>query len=108
MHQTLHVPHAFVLYKAPLYCFKAAGIPTYIFILTPVHTMSGIWVADVWLVDCVFAEINRVRSSLFYNQNKKELSLPDAQGPAVNLQEKLYVPVKEHPDVSQLTGMAVA
>ncbi|XP_076466461.1 KH domain-containing RNA-binding protein QKI-like isoform X1 [Babylonia areolata] len=43
-------------------------------------------------------EINRVRVSLFHHQNKKDLCLPEPLGPVVTLQEKLYVPVKEHPD----------
>lgn len=36
-----------------------------------------------------------------FNLEKKPLSLPDEDGgPKVSLTEKLYVPVKEHPDVS--------
>ncbi len=31
---------------------------------------------------------------------KRSSELPDAVGPIVQLQEKLYVPVKEYPDVS--------
>lgn len=33
------------------------------------------------------------------NGSEKSGELPDAVGPTVQLQEKLYVPVKEHPDV---------
>lgn len=33
---------------------------------------------------------------------KEPLSLPDAEGAPVTLNEKVYVPVKEHPDVSRL------
>ncbi|BFZ09578.1 hypothetical protein BsWGS_12617 [Bradybaena similaris] len=44
-------------------------------------------------------EINRVRLSLFHHQGKRAvLDLPEPQGPAVQLQEKLFVPVKEYPD----------
>ncbi|XP_059177829.1 KH domain-containing RNA-binding protein QKI-like isoform X9 [Physella acuta] len=44
-------------------------------------------------------EINRVRLSLFHHQGKRDvLDLPDAVGPVVQLQEKLFVPVKEYPD----------
>lgn len=45
-------------------------------------------------------EIGKVRGNLFQiNGMKKEpLSLPDAQGPAITQTEKVYVPVKEHPD----------
>ena len=46
-----------------------------------------------------FAEINKVRVTLF-NLEKKPLSLPDEEGPKITLTEKLFVPVKEHPDVS--------
>lgn len=45
-------------------------------------------------------EIGKVRGNLFQiNGIKKEpLSLPDAQGPIITQTEKVYVPVKEHPD----------
>ncbi|CAL1528911.1 unnamed protein product [Lymnaea stagnalis] len=44
-------------------------------------------------------EINRVRLSLFHHQGKREiLDLPEPLGPVVQLQEKLFVPVKEYPD----------
>lgn len=35
--------------------------------------------------------------------DKHPLELPEAHGPIVHLQEKLFVPVKEYPDVSNLT-----
>ncbi|XP_046407199.1 protein held out wings-like isoform X2 [Ischnura elegans] len=45
-------------------------------------------------------EVGKVRSSLFQiNGTKKEpLVLPEAEGPNTTLSEKVYVPVKEHPD----------
>ncbi|GLV44308.1 held out wings [Carabus blaptoides fortunei] len=45
-------------------------------------------------------EIAKVRASLFQiNGVKKEpLVLPEADGPVITLTEKVYVPVKEHPD----------
>ncbi|XP_067118727.1 protein held out wings [Centruroides vittatus] len=45
-------------------------------------------------------EIGRVRSSLFQiNGTKKDpLILPDPDGPIITLSEKVYVPVKDHPD----------
>ncbi|RWS30110.1 Protein held out wing-like protein [Leptotrombidium deliense] len=45
-------------------------------------------------------EINRVRSSLFQinGVEKKPLILPDPEGAIVQKQEKVYVPVKDHPD----------
>jgi len=47
-------------------------------------------------------EIARVRANLFQiNGIKKEpLVLPEAQGAPTTLTEKVYVPVKDHPDVS--------
>ncbi|XP_041354922.1 protein quaking-B-like isoform X6 [Gigantopelta aegis] len=44
-------------------------------------------------------EINRVRVAIFHHRdNRKPLSLPDNNGPIVQLQEKLFVPAKQHPD----------
>lgn len=49
-----------------------------------------------------FAEIARVRGNLFHLSGTKTepLELPEPIGPVVTLSEKVYVPVKEHPDVS--------
>lgn len=51
-----------------------------------------------------FTEIAKVRASLFQiNGVKKEpLILPEPEGMVTTLTEKVYVPVKEHPDVSNL------
>lgn len=57
---------------------------------------------------CVPAtEIGRVRKDMYNDSvnggmfNGRDLEeLPEAVGPVVQLQEKLYVPVKEYPDVS--------
>lgn len=57
-------------------------------------------------------EINKVRQSLFQNLNDvvhldEPLELPEAEGEVVQLQEKLYVPVGEHPEynfVGRLLG----
>ncbi|XP_055550801.1 protein held out wings isoform X2 [Wyeomyia smithii] len=45
-------------------------------------------------------EISKVRASLFQinGVTKEPLSLPDAEGEPITLNEKVYVPVKEHPD----------
>ncbi|KAL5284273.1 QKI family protein [Megaselia abdita] len=45
-------------------------------------------------------EIAKVRASLFQinGVQKEPLTLPDPDGQAVTLNEKVYVPVKEHPD----------
>lgn len=45
-------------------------------------------------------EISKVRSSLFQinGMAKEPLVLPDGIGPPVSRSEKVYVPVKEHPD----------
>lgn len=50
----------------------------------------------------VCLEIGRVRANLFQisGHEKKPMILPDAVGSTVNLSEKVYVPVKEFPDVS--------
>ena len=60
---------------------------------------------QVVFVSVVFPEIAKVRSSLFQiNGAKKDpLVLPDAEGTPTTLTEKVYVPVKEHPDVSTHT-----
>lgn len=49
-----------------------------------------------------FAEIAKVRASLFQinGVRKEPLTLPEPDGETVTLNEKVYVPVKEHPDVS--------
>ena len=48
------------------------------------------------------SEINKVRVSLFHiNTSKEPLVLPDTDGgPVVSVSEKVFVPVKEYPDVS--------
>ena len=66
--------------------------------------MQLLWVGEIIshcysLMISYFAEINKVRVTLF-NLEKKPLSLPDEEGPKITLTEKLFVPVKEHPDVS--------
>ncbi|XP_058124523.1 protein held out wings [Anopheles ziemanni] len=45
-------------------------------------------------------EISKVRASLFQinGVTKEPLQLPEAEGETVTLNEKVYVPVKEHPD----------
>lgn len=54
------------------------------------------------------AEISKVRASLFQinGVRKEPLTLPDAEGAPVTLNEKVYVPVKEHPDVSCIQTIA--
>lgn len=52
-------------------------------------------------------EIVKVRSVLFQNGDKQPLELPTPQGPTVTLTEKVYVPVKDHPEynfVGRLLG----
>lgn len=51
-----------------------------------------------------FVEINRVRLHLFHQTaNKEPLDLPEESGPLVTLAEKLYVPVKDFPEVGAIT-----
>lgn len=59
------------------------------------------------------AEIGRVRKDMYNDTvnggmfNGRDMEeLPEAIGPVAQLQEKLYVPVKEYPDVSgQIRGL---
>lgn len=55
------------------------------------------------------SEIGRVRKDMYNDTvnggmfNGRDMEeLPEAIGPVAQLQEKLYVPVKEYPDVSDL------
>lgn len=53
---------------------------------------------------CV-SEINRVRKDMYSDTvnglvDRHPLELPEPIGPIIHLQEKLFVPVKEYPDVS--------
>ncbi|KAL5009827.1 hypothetical protein ScPMuIL_012132 [Solemya velum] len=45
-------------------------------------------------------EINRVRTSLFHHKgaNREAMLLPDGMGTVQTFSEKIYVPVKDHPD----------
>ena len=67
---------------------------------------------NVWLCLCLpqctrlcVSEINRVRKDMYSDTvnglvDRHPLELPEPMGPIVHLQEKLFVPVKEYPDVS--------
>jgi len=57
---------------------------------------------DIYDFPFLFTEIGKVRGNLFQinGTEKKPMVLPEAVGTAVNLSEKVYVPVKEFPDVS--------
>ena len=51
------------------------------------------------------AEINRVRKDMYSDSvnglvGKQPLDLPEPTGTIIHQQEKLFVPVKEYPDVS--------
>lgn len=50
----------------------------------------------------MLTEIAKVRASLFQisGVKKEPLTLPEPEGEIITLTEKVYVPVKEHPDVS--------
>ena len=49
----------------------------------------------------MFPEIGKVRGNLFQINGKKNepLVLPEVSGPPVTLSQKVYVPIKEYPDV---------
>ncbi|XP_009319032.1 PREDICTED: protein quaking [Pygoscelis adeliae] len=56
-----------------------------------------------WNTPEVLRKISRVRKDMYNDTlngstEKRSAELPDAVGPIVQLQEKLYVPVKEYPD----------
>ena len=57
---------------------------------------------NVYIFYFYFSEIGKVRGNLFQINGKKQepLSLPEAAGAPVTLSEKVYVPIKEYPDVS--------
>lgn len=50
----------------------------------------------------LISEISRVRVALFQFEftKKEDLQLPEAEGEAQVITEKVFVPAKEHPDVS--------
>ncbi|XP_027542656.1 protein quaking isoform X6 [Neopelma chrysocephalum] len=56
-----------------------------------------------WNAPGILKKISRVRKDMYNDTlngstEKRSAELPDAVGPIVQLQEKLYVPVKEYPD----------
>lgn len=60
----------------------------------------------------LLTEISRVRKDMYNDTlngstEKRSAELPDALGPIVQLQEKLYVPVKEYPDVSMFVVLLI-
>lgn len=64
------------------------------------------------VLSCVcVSEISRVRKDMYIdtlNGSERIGELPDAVGPHIQLQEKLYVPTKEHPDVSRFPSVCVS
>ena len=56
----------------------------------------------IFLLIFPFSEISKVRANLFQINGyvKEPLILPDGVGPPIIHTEKVYVPVKEHPEVS--------
>lgn len=55
-----------------------------------------------FVIYSVQTEIGRVRGNLFQINGceKKPLVLPEAEGQSLNRSEKVYVPSKDHPEVS--------
>ncbi|XP_049320133.1 protein quaking-A isoform X2 [Astyanax mexicanus] len=69
-------------------------------LMTSLPNLCGIFTHLERLLD---EEINRVRKDMYNDSvsglvDKHPMELPDAHGPIVHLQEKLFVPVKEYPD----------
>ena len=54
-----------------------------------------------WQISFFVSEISKVRGNLFQINGyvKEPLILPDGNGPPVIHTEKVYVPVKDHPEV---------
>ena len=72
--------------------------------------VRGVFViVSSYLIGVIVSEIAKVRASLFQiNGVKKEpLVLPEAEGQITTLTEKVYVPVKEHPDVSKISNYKI-
>ncbi|TRZ00852.1 hypothetical protein DNTS_020555 [Danionella cerebrum] len=72
-------------------------------LMTSLPNLCGIFTHLERLLD---EEITRVRKDMYNDTvnglvEKHPLELPDAVGPIVHLQEKLFVPVKEYPDVDK-------
>lgn len=63
-------------------------------------TLKDLFILSMYLF--FFPEIAKVRASLFQinGVRKDPLVLPEPEGIVTTLTEKVYVPVKEHPDVS--------
>lgn len=73
------------------------------------ENLFDIFYAKLRVLLLFFTEIAKVRASLFQiNGVKKEpLILPEPEGIVTTLTEKVYVPVKEHPDVSTLLSLSL-
>lgn len=74
-----------------------------------IQTTQNMWPCCKWNLNdfftlflSSFSEIGKVRGNLFQINGKKNepLVLPDAVGTSTSLSEKVYVPIKEYPDVS--------
>ena len=61
----------------------------------------AVWYVYLFDIFILFSEIGKVRGNLFQINGKKAdpLVLPDGSGPPVTLSEKVYVPIKEYPEV---------
>ncbi|XP_076818954.1 protein quaking-A-like isoform X2 [Clavelina lepadiformis] len=69
-----------------------------------IQSLSGCFLHVDRILD---EEIVKVRSVLFQNGDKQPLELPPPQGATITLTEKVYVPVKDHPEynfVGRLLG----
>lgn len=89
-------------------CSARGGIDYLIFLLRILYITKPIIVfipCDAnrsFFFSLLIAEIAKVRASLFQisGVKKEPLILPEPDGDITTLTEKVYVPVKEHPDVS--------
>ena len=85
--------------------FTAKSSRTWLFII---HINIFFLINFFSFVFCLLSllEINKVRQNLFQinGVEKKPMTLPEPEGQVVSRQEKVYVPVEEHPEVSVTIG----
>lgn len=53
-----------------------------------------------WNVFFVVVEINKVRVNLFNLSTRPKMELPEPNGEKKIFQEKVFIPVQQHPEVS--------
>jgi hypothetical protein len=54
----------------------------------------------IYFSNTIFAEINKVRINLFNLSSRPKIELPEPNGEKKIFQEKVFIPVQQHPEVS--------